>query len=236
MAMAVRRGIFWLGLLMAAGGAALIAGAPAQSAEKGSPGEVEKVRFFEKDVKPILEASCFKCHGGEAKIKGGLRLTSRAGLLKGGETSPAVSLEHPEKSLLLTAINYKDEDLQMPPKEQLAPEKVAILTKWVQMGALDARRARSRRRRPASKTMSPPVNAETMKFWSYQPIKRPAVPAVREVNWVKTPIDAFILQKLESSGMTHAGPAAQDRAASPCLLRSDRARSHAGRGRSVSRR
>jgi hypothetical protein len=202
-----RRRIFWFGLLLAAGVSALMAVAPARSAEKVGLSDDEKVKFFEKEVKPILEASCFKCHGGEAKIKGGLRLTSRAGVLKGGETSPAVSLEHPEKSLLLTAINYKDEDLEMPPKEKLSAEKIAVLTKWVEMGAPFTPGGPEVVSAEPVKRMSPPVNAETMKFWSYQPIKRPAVPVVREANWVRTPVDAFILQRLEASGMRHAEPA-----------------------------
>ena len=211
MAMAVlRRGLWWVPVLAVMGAAALMSGGPARSAEEGEGlTEAQKVRFFEKEVKPILESSCFKCHGGEAKIKGGLRLTSRAGVLKGGETSPAISLEQPANSLLLKAINYKDEDLQMPPKEQLAPAKIAILTRWIEMGAPWTPGGPEVVATEPPKRMSPPVNAETMKFWSYQPIRRPAVPQVKDKAWVQTPIDAFILQKLEADELTHAGPASK---------------------------
>ena len=106
--------------------------APAAMAD--APATEQELLFFESRVRPILETACFKCHGAEPKIKGGLRLTSRAAILKGGDTGPAVSLEDPAKSLLLKAISYKDEDLQMPPKEQLPKEKIAILTRWVQAG------------------------------------------------------------------------------------------------------
>src|SRR3954452_10302434 len=96
----------------------------------------EQVAFFEKDVKPILESACLKCHGGEGgKIKGGLKLTSRAAILHGGDTGPAVSLDAPAKSLILKAISYTDEELKMPPKQQLAAAQMATLTKWVEMGA-----------------------------------------------------------------------------------------------------
>src|SRR4051794_20422451 len=112
------RNIFRHGVVAALGAAALLAGRLAWSAgEARSLGDAQKVEYFEKEVKPLLEAKCFKCHGGEAKIKGGLRLTSRAGVMKGGDTGPAISIEAPAKSLLLKAISYTDEDLQMPPKE-----------------------------------------------------------------------------------------------------------------------
>ena len=81
--------------------------------------------FYEKEVLPVLEAHCLNCHGGEAKIKGGLRLTSRADVLKGGDSGPAVSLEKPTDSLLLKAIGYEDDDLKMPPKGKLSPAQIS---------------------------------------------------------------------------------------------------------------
>jgi len=174
----------------------------------------EQIQFFESQVRPILETACFKCHGGEAKIKGGLRLTTRAAILSGGDTGPAISIDQPAKSLLLKAISYKDEDLQMPPKEQLPKEKIATLTKWVEMGAPwpagEATVATGTGSAPAPNPHSPPkVTPETMKFWSYQPVKRPPVPQVKEQTWVKDPIDNFILQKLEAAGLAHAAPASK---------------------------
>ena len=64
--------------------------------------------FFAEQVEPILKAHCFKCHGGDEKIRGGLRLTSRADLLRGGDLGPAVDLEKPDQSRLLGAIKYAD--------------------------------------------------------------------------------------------------------------------------------
>src|SRR4051794_29687587 len=98
--------------VVAAAWALLVGNPPARSAtaEVAALSDADKVQFFEKQVKPILEASCFKCHGGEAKVKGGLKLTSRAAILHGGDTGPAVSLDAPLKSLLLNAISYKDQD------------------------------------------------------------------------------------------------------------------------------
>ena len=91
--------------------------------------------FFEKKIRPILTDDCYKCHsptGG--KLKGGLSLASREGLLKGGENGAAIVLGHPEKSRLIEAIHWTNKDLQMPPKTQLPESAVADLEKWVQIG------------------------------------------------------------------------------------------------------
>src|SRR5262245_66691155 len=77
----------------------------------------EKDKFFDTKVKPILQTHCLGCHGGEKKVKGDLRLTTRESILKGGENGPAVSLQEPDKSLLIEAIHYRDR--KMPPKGKL---------------------------------------------------------------------------------------------------------------------
>ena len=77
----------------------------------------EQLEFFEKQVQPVLKARCLKCHGGEEKIRGGLKLTSRSGVLKGGDQGAAVDLKDPGESLLIQAINY--DGLKMPPSGKL---------------------------------------------------------------------------------------------------------------------
>src|SRR5438045_9285669 len=73
--------------------------------------------FFESKVRPVLANNCYKCHSAKAeKVKGGLLLDSRDGVLKGGETGPSIVAGYPEKSLLIKAISYAAPDLQMPPK------------------------------------------------------------------------------------------------------------------------
>src|SRR5262245_37278422 len=104
----------------------LLAGASPQAGgdEAASP------EYFEAKVRPLLTARCFKCHSAEggAKVKGGLSLDSREGLLKGGDRGPA-------KPLLVKAVSYEDPDLQMPPKERLPKGEVEILSRWVDAGA-----------------------------------------------------------------------------------------------------
>lgn len=165
-----------------------------------------KIVYFEQKVRPILEAHCIKCHGGEAKVKGGLRLTSQAGIIQGGETGPAVNLQEPGKSLLLKAILYDDEDLQMPPKgEKLPAEKIAVLTKWVEMGAPHPVAGEAVASTP--RHAPPKVTEETKKFWSFVPVKRPAIPRVEGAG--ANPIDHFILARLAASGLKATGPASK---------------------------
>ncbi|HXG08307.1 MAG TPA: c-type cytochrome domain-containing protein, partial [Gemmataceae bacterium] len=111
--------------LLVAGGLFAAGAEPTTSAER--------TRFFETEIQPILQAHCISCHGGE-KTRSGLNLTSREGLLKGGERGPAVSLDKPDDSLLLKAVNQHDE-LKMPPKGKLAQAQIDTLARWVRMGA-----------------------------------------------------------------------------------------------------
>ncbi|MCH2584567.1 MAG: hypothetical protein MK138_07355, partial [Planctomycetes bacterium] len=84
--------------------------------KKASKFTPEQIGFFEKEVQPVLENRCYKCHGDGKKAKGSLRLNSRANVLRGGVVGPAVSLENLDKSLVLQMISYKDDEHQMPPK------------------------------------------------------------------------------------------------------------------------
>ncbi len=88
--------------------------------------------FFEGQVRPVLVNECGKCHSA-AKHKGGLRVDSRAALLTGGDTGPAVVPGKPEESLLVAAINHAGPE--MPPSGKLPAPKIEALTQWVKMGA-----------------------------------------------------------------------------------------------------
>ena len=165
----------------------------------------EQVAFYEKQVLPLLKEHCLKCHGAEEKVKGNLNLNTRHGLLEGGDTGPAVDLKKADDSLLLKAIHYKDEAYQMPPKGKLPDKEIATLTRWVKEGIPF----------PADKLGGPApkkggggvVTEEAKRYWAYQPVKRPAPPAVQQQAWVKTPIDAFILAKIEAKGLKPNAPA-----------------------------
>jgi hypothetical protein len=102
----------------------------ASAAETSDAGlTADQIEFFEKRIRPLLTDKCYKCHSaGAEKIKGGLLLDSRAGWFKGGDTGPALVPGKPNESLLIKAVRYTDQDLQMPPKEKLsAPANQKIL-------------------------------------------------------------------------------------------------------------
>lgn len=94
------------------------------------------LEFFEKRIRPVLVENCYQCHSATSeKLKGGLRLDSRAGMLKGGESGAAIVPGKPDESLLVKAVRYKNEDTAMPPKKKLADAQVADLEVWVQLGS-----------------------------------------------------------------------------------------------------
>jgi mono/diheme cytochrome c family protein len=162
----------------------------------------EKAAFFTRQIKPILQQSCLSCHSGE-KPMGGLKLTSRSDLLKGGDHGPSVVLSRPEESLLLKAVNHQGR--KMPPAGKLPNAQIALLTRWVKMGMPWAGEGKAET--PLKHAGPPQVTPQTMKFWSYQPVRRPNTPTVRQKAWVRNPIDAFVLKGLEKNGLSPAPPA-----------------------------
>jgi hypothetical protein len=151
----------------------------------------------------VLVQQCYKCHSATAeKVKGGLLLDTRAGLLRGGDSGkPSVIPGDPQHSLLLAAIRYTDQDLQMPPKHELPGEEVADFEAWVKMGAPDPRTEDS----GATRLVAPPFEmSRARSFWSFQPPKPQPVPAVTDSAWPQTDIDRFILARLESKGIAPA--------------------------------
>ncbi len=151
-------------------------------------------QFFEAKIRPVLADKCYKCHSAQSpKIKGGLWLDTREGTLKGGETGPAVVPGDLDKSLLIKAVRYTDPDLQMPPKdEKLSAEQIADLETWVKMGAPDPRLATT-----AQKNFKDAAKDH----WAWQPLTKPTVPEVKNAAWCQSPVDNFIVAKLEEQGL-----------------------------------
>jgi hypothetical protein len=159
--------------------------------------------FFEKNIRPVLAARCYECHG-SAKVRGGLRVDSRTALLRGGDRGPALQPGKPDESLLVHAIRH-DGEVKMPPRSKLSPREVADLTAWVKMGAAWPNDVAVTPPAPAEKEVL--FTPEQRAFWAFQPPRAPALPAVRVAGWVKTPIDAFILAGLEAKGLRPSPPA-----------------------------
>jgi hypothetical protein len=183
----------WLALSLVAGTS------PALRAAPPSGTDAKGVEFFETQIRPILADKCYQCHSQESKkAKGGLLLDNQEGLLKGGDSGPLFVAGDSEKSLLLKAVRYKDEDLRMPPDgKKLTAAQVADLEAWVKMGAP----------LPQAGVAEDKIKARARTHWAFQPVKPPAIPTVKDQRWVQSPVDAFILAKLEPAGMQPAQPA-----------------------------
>jgi len=147
-----------------------------------------KTDFFESKIRPVLATHCFECHG--HKDKGGLKLDSREAILQGGDSGPAIVPGKPEKSLLMTAVQHADPDLEMPPKKKLPPEAIADLSQWIRAGAVW----------PEGKALgfaTGEITDEQRKHWAYQPLKGNAAQTPTEENF----IDAHVRGRLKGQGL-----------------------------------
>lgn len=192
------RRIFFFALV-----AGLLPGAWSRLSAAGDPAPTpEQLNFFEKRVRPVLAEHCYKCHGPE-KQKANLRVDSRAGLLQGGDSGPAIVPRRPDEGFFAGAVSYGDV-FQMPPTGKLPAEHIESLRQWVEMGAPWPDEA------PASAVNAPADEAafaERALHWSFLPLAFSAAPAVRDANWPSSPLDAFILARLEAAGLAPTPPA-----------------------------
>ena len=153
----------------------------------------DPIEFFELRVRPVLVRSCFGCH---TDLKsGGLRLDSRESMIQGGKDGPAISPGKPEDSLLMKAITYQHERYKMPPGGQIAGNEIADIAEWIRTGAVW----------PVGVTQG--LTARQKAHWAYQPVRDPAPPALNAKGWARSPIDQFILAKLEEKKLRPAPPA-----------------------------
>ena len=142
---------------------------------------------FEKDIRPILKAHCFECHGEGEKLKGGLDLRLRRLMLQGGDDGPVIVPGKPGQSLLFKLVHSGE----MPKRDKkLTREQVALIKQWIAAGAKTARPE------PAELGKSGAITEEERAFWSFQPIHQPAIPKTKTKDRVRTPIDAFLVSAL----------------------------------------
>ena len=162
----------------------------------------EDMRFFENKVRPLLAEKCWSCHG-EEKQKGSLRLDSLGAMLQGGESGPSIVPGKPDESLLIEAIRYQS--FEMPPMKPLPESEIAILTNWVSKGALwpgsDPNSVRPRSQ----------FDDDDRSWWAIQPVRVGAIPAAnfetQNGNWARNNIDHFMLDRMQSAGLTPADEA-----------------------------
>jgi hypothetical protein len=141
---------------------------------------------FARDVRPLLEEKCFRCHGAK-KQEGGLRLDLRSRALAGGDSGKVIQPSNADKSLLIRRVTSMDEDRRMPPSgDRLTPDQTAKLTSWINAGA------------QWPDELAGDDGAKT--HWAFQPIRPTSPPQVKGA--VANPIDAFVLARLEKDGQT----------------------------------
>src|SRR5262245_64653389 len=147
-------------------------------------------RFFESRIRPLLADNCFKCHGPE-KQKAELRLDSAEAFRRGGFSEQPLAVPgDPAKSMLLKVLRHVKGVPAMPPDKKLSDRDIADLTRWIADGA------------------AYPASASTSKsdatHWAFIPPADPPLPKVKDEGWIKSPIDRFILAKLEEKGLKPA--------------------------------
>jgi mono/diheme cytochrome c family protein len=169
----------------------------------GAPDKTAEVQFFRERIEPVLEAHCYACHSARDEMyEGNLQLDTRAGLLQGGDSGPALIPGDPEDSLVLQALRH--EGREMPPDEpQLDGEIIESFTQWIRSGAVDPREGE-----PA--VIERYDWREAREFWAFQPIQRSPIPEVQNIEWGRNWVDSFLLQQLEANGLAPA-PAASPR-------------------------
>jgi hypothetical protein len=160
------------------------------------PPTAEQLAFFEKNIRPVLVKECYSCHSNEAeKVKANLKLDSRAAIHEGGDNGPALVAGDPKRSLIVKALRHPIADKRMPPKKTLPEEIIADFERWIAMGAADPRDG-------GAKVTKNEIDIEKgRKFWAFQPVKKPNVPAVKDATWPKSDIDRHILAGLEAKGL-----------------------------------
>ncbi len=162
--------------------------------------DADAVQFFESRVRPILAQHCFRCHGPD-KQWANFRVDSRASLLAGGESGPAIAVGKPAESLIISRVSATDEALRMPPAEEgkaLSANEIAALKHWIEQGAVW----------PSASTVPEAERAAAQRsHWAFQPLRRPAPPSVAGHDWGATPVDQFILHKLREQQLVPSPPA-----------------------------
>ncbi len=171
----------------------LPAGAEGPSADANAHG----LALFTQSVRPVLIDVCVRCHGG-ARTQAGLDLTTRDGLLKGGDDGPAVTPGKSADSLLFKRVTHADKPFMPPSGDKLPDAVLARIAEWIDLGAPYDRPL-------IDKTLairaSAAVTDEDRKFWSFAPLQRGAPAKVKDETWCRTPVDRFVQAKLEDAGL-----------------------------------
>ena len=157
----------------------------------------QRTDFFEKKIRPVLSMSCYECHSAKSKsLKAGLLLDRKAGWVRGGKNGAVIHPGKPDESILMNALKYDNQELQMPPSGKLSETVLADFEKWISMGAPDPRNS-SMEEVFAVGGLKAKSLKEGREFWAFKPIKLPLLPAVQKGEWIQDEIDRYILRGIE---------------------------------------
>ena len=180
-----------------------VTGATSVAAEAIPPKDRD---FFESKIRPLLVKRCFACHSTKGKsIEGGLRLDSRPSWQRGGDSGPAIVPGQPEKSRLMRAVEYVDEDLAMPPDGVLPKSEIALIRQWISRGAPDPRSTAT----PTEATASIDWKRGRA-HWAFQSPQRQTLPDVLDTHWPQNAVDSFVLARLEAHQLRPVPPASSE--------------------------
>jgi hypothetical protein len=173
----------------------------AGGALRGDEPSADDLAFFESRIRPLLVERCFECHSRASEpLQGGLRLDRADAIAAGGESGAVLVPGQPDESRLIVAVRYGNPDLQMPPDGKLSDDQIADLVAWVARGASYPAAAEEQDGdAPAARTID--IEAGR-RHWAFQPLRLVAVPPVSRPGWARRRIDAFLLARLESQGLS----------------------------------
>jgi mono/diheme cytochrome c family protein len=155
----------------------------------------EGLELFKSQVRPVLFEQCLECHGGKS-IKGRFDLSTREALLKSGRIAAKA-----KESVLYRVIAHLEEPYMPHKKPKLPDAAIAYIARWIELGAPYDRPLTDR---PLDKTAKLTVSEADRQHWAFRPLKREAPPAVKQADWVRTPIDRFLRATMEAKGIAPA--------------------------------
>lgn len=163
--------------------------------QAGAQAPEDGVAHFEKSIRPVLAKHCYACHSADAarrgKLKAGLALDTKQGILTGGDSGPALVPGDAKKSLLISALRH--ETVEMPPSGRLPDEVIEHFVKWVNQGAPDPRASAA----PTPRRSAFHITPEDRQHWAFQPVRNPPLPMVADQRWLGDDLDRFVLARLE---------------------------------------
>lgn len=151
---------------------------------------------FERDIRPLLKEHCVHCHGEAGETEGGLDVRLKRFLVSGGDSGESIVPGNPDESLLLMRLY----DGEMPPdeKKQLPKQEILLIENWIKQGAKTAHPE------PEEIGDGPIITQEERDFWSFQPVSRPPLPQINQTQLANTPLDYFLLKRLEQENLSYS--------------------------------